>query len=104
MSFTEIGKAADLGVGGEAKSRVKCELPISHPSGDMSSQEPDTDWSLGERAGLEIHTWALDFSEIFREKSSEMRNPWDGGNDTNLRSMGYIQATDLLIWVTVLKH
>lgn len=30
-------------------------------------------------SGLEFHTWALESSEIFREKSSEMRNPWDGG-------------------------
>lgn len=37
VSFTEMGKEADLGVGGEGKSRVKCELPISHPSGDVKS-------------------------------------------------------------------
>ena len=74
VSFTEIGKAADLGVGGEAKSRVKCELPISHPSGDMSSQEPDTDWSLGERAGLEIHTWELSSMDAFQVLDG-MRSP-----------------------------
>lgn len=84
-------------------TRVLFQGPIGtfewiHPVG--SSVNPQ-----GRRgSGLEIHTWALESSEIFREKNSKMRNPRDGGNDTNLRSMGCIQATDLLIWLTVLKH